>query len=349
MKQLCDDAIRLLESGESFVQATILQSSDSTPRGEGACMLILGDGSICGTVGGGALEGGIIKAAPEVMREKRARIAEIVLDGNDEAAPDVICGGTATVLIDYISAAHPGNLEFFSALRTALRTGQRAKIVTAAPGKGSADGATRSQCLLAPDGEPLGADGFSPEVLGALGSRAGSFDAFTKLDSFDVYLHNVGTDGTAYIFGAGHCGEKLAPVLALVGFGTVVIDDRPEFANAGRFPEADDILVPDTMDQPFNDIEMGADSYIVIVTRGHVHDELVLRSALRTGAGYIGMIGSRRKREAIYKNLRADGYTQSDINRVYSPIGVDIAAETPEEIAISIAAEMINHRAKRRG
>ena len=309
-------------------------------------MLILGDGSIRGTVGGGALEGGIIKAAPEVMRERRARIIDVVLDGADEAAPDVICGGTAVVLVDYINAENPGNLDFFTQLRSVLRSGARARLLTAPPVQ--ADTSVRSQCIIMPDGPPRGTSGLDPAILKTLESAEGSYDVFTRLENRKVYLHSIGTDGIAYIFGAGHCGEKLAQVLGTVGFGTIVIDDRAEFANTERFPAADGIIVPESMDQPFCDIEMDGDSYIVIVTRGHAHDELVLRGALRTQAGYIGMIGSRRKRETIYKNLLEDGYKQSDIDRVYSPIGVNIGAETPEEIAVSIAAEMIKARSDKR-
>ena len=346
MKEITNTAIKLLEAGEGFVQATILESSGSTPRGAGSCMLILNDGSIRGTVGGGALEGGIIIAAPEVMRNKQARVINVVLDGKDENAVDVICGGTASVLVDYIDPGLPGHLEFFMALRSVLNSGMQARIVTVPPIPGGS--ATRCQCLMLPVGPPVGADGFEPSVIRAIESRSGSYDAFTKLDSLYVYLHNVGTDGVAYIFGAGHCGEKLAPVLSSVGFGVVVIDDRTEFANPDRFPIADDIIVPESMDTPFNEIEFSEDSYIVIVTRGHKHDELVLRGALRTPACYIGMIGSRRKREAIYEHMLADGFTQSDIDRVQSPIGLPIDAQTPEEIAISIAAAMIKARAARR-
>jgi len=346
MKQLCDEAIRLLEAGESFIQATVLTSSGSTPCSAGAFMLILEDGSIRGTAGGGALEGGIIKAAPEIMRLRSARVVDIVLDGSDDNAPDMICGGTASVLIDFISAGHPGNLGFFMALRSALRSGTRAQIITRQPVSGG--GETRNQCLLTTNGPPLGAEGFSQEIIEALKNREGSYDAFTRLDGFGVWLHRIDSDGTAYIFGAGHCGEKLAHALYTIGFGTVVIDDRDEFANRDRFPEADEILIPESMDTPLLETEFGEDSYIVIVTRGHMQDELVLRGALRTGAGYIGMIGSKRKREAIYRNLLNDGYQQSDLDRVYSPIGLNIGAESPEEIAVSIAAEMIKVRAAQR-
>ena len=344
MKTIAKTAIALLESGESFAQATILADSGSTPRGAGASMLILADGSICGTVGGGALEGAIIKTAMEVMREKHARTVTATLDGSDANAPDVICGGTATVLIDCIDPGHPGHLAYFKALQTALKTNAKAWIVTVPPAPGSP--AARHQCLLFPSGPPEGADGLDPAVAKAIESRVGSYETFTRLDNFDVYLHSIGTDGTAYIFGAGHCGESLAPMLSGAGFGVVVIDDRAEFANAGRFPSADEIIVPDSMETPFDSLELGGDSYIVIMTRGHAHDELVLRRALRTPAAYIGMMGSSKKRQAAYGRLLADGYAQADIDRVHSPIGLEICAETPEEIAVSIAAEMIKARAQ---
>ena len=343
MKAIANAAIALLESGESFVQATILASSGSTPRGAGSCMLVLCDGSIRGTVGGGSLEGGIIKAASDIMREKRTRSITVSLDGDDPNAPDVICGGMATVLIDYIDPSHAGHLVFFKALLNALNANAKAWILTAPPAPGSS--AVRHQCLLFPSGPPIGADGLDPAVIKAIESRVGSYDAFTKLDYFDVYLHNIGTDGVAYIFGAGHCGEKLAPILSGIGFGVVVIDDRAEFANTVRFPAADEIIVPDSTDIPFATVKFSGDSYIVIITRGHAHDEIVLRGALRTPAAYIGMIGSRKKRETVYERLLADGYTQNDISRVHSPIGLEIGAETPEEIAVSIAAEMIKVRA----
>ena len=345
IKQLCENAIRLLSSGESFVQATILISSGSVPRGTGASMLMLRNGSICGTVGGGALEAGIMKAAPGIFDRKRPLVIDMVLDGNDAVAAGMICGGSATALLDYIDAENPGNLEYFTALEAAIRSGTQALIATVPPVDGTTT-ATRCQCLLPLDGAPQGASGIDEAVLKSL--QSGGYHVFTKTENLTVYFHRVGSDGTAYIFGAGHCGEKLAHVLCTVGFSTVVIDDRAEFANTSRFPEADEVLTPKSMDLPFADIGWSQDSYIVIVTRGHSFDELVLRGALKTGAGYIGMIGSLKKRDSIYSRLLADGYTQADLERVSAPIGLDIGADTPEEIAVSIAAELIKVRAKRK-
>jgi len=344
VKQLCDEAIGLLESGESFVQATILTSSGSVPRGAGACMLCLSDGSIKGTVGGGALEAGIIKAAPAIFESRRARVIDMVLDGNDAVATGMICGGSATVLMDYIDCENKTNLEFFEALLSALKAGVKANIVTVPPPDGVAG--MRSQCLLPGGGAPIAGKGIDADVLKALGS--GGYDVFTKTENHRVYMHRVGSEGTAYIFGAGHCGEKLAPVLSSVGFRVVVIDDRDEFANESRFPGADEIMVPESIDRAFGQIQWGEDSYIVIVTRGHMQDEIALRGALKTNAGYVGMIGSNKKRESIYQRLLSDGYVQTDLDRVFSPVGIEIGADTPEEIAVSIAAEMINVRFKKR-
>jgi len=131
----------------------------------------------------------------------------------------------------------------------------------------------------------------------------------------------------------------------MVDFKTVVLDDREEFARKERFPAVDGIIVLASFEQAFTNLDIDKDSYIVIVTRGHAHDKTVLAQALNTGAGYIGMIGSKSKRNAIYKALKEEGFTDKDIARVFSPIGLEILAETPEEIAVSITAELIKVRA----
>jgi xanthine dehydrogenase accessory factor len=346
MKNIAQTALQLLRSGKSFALATILTSSGSTPRGAGSCMLVKPDHSITGTVGGGILEGVIIKTADNVMNEKKSQICEYVLNGQDAALAGAICGGSAKVLIDYIDAGNPQNTKYFEQLLNACGSGSRSYIATLIPDSGHLQG--RNQCLILSDGTAAGTDGFDAELTEKLRARENSYDVFTRMENWQVYLTPVGSDGTVYIFGAGHCGEKLAHILHTVGFGTVIVDDRAEFANSRRFPEADEILVPVSMDLPFDDLQFDSDSYIVIVTRGHAHDELVLRRALRTNAGYVGMIGSRAKRETIYKHMLADGYTQEDINKVYSPIGISIGAETPEEIAISITAELIQIRAEKK-
>lgn len=346
MKKIAEAAIQMLKSGISFAQATVLESSGSTPREAGSCMLIGPDKTIVGTVGGGVLEANTVSTALKVITEKRAAIVEYVLEEKGAAAIGAVCGGTAKVLIDYIGAADPANTDFFEQLLKASHSNQRSHIAALIPDSDNLS--QRNVCLVLSDRTIIGADAFESDILVHLRAGEGGYDVFTKLERYSAYLFPVGSEGTVFIFGAGHCGEKLAHIIHTVGFETVVIDDRSEFANSTRIPEADEIIVPKKLDAPFDSLVFGADSYIVIVTRGHMHDEIVLRRALKTNAAYVGMIGSKKKRETIYQHLLSDGYTQDDINRVYSPIGISIGAETPEEIAISIAAELIRVRAEKK-
>jgi xanthine dehydrogenase accessory factor len=154
--------------------------------------------------------------------------------------------------------------------------------------------------------------------------------------------------GTVFIFGGGHISQKLAPLARLVGFRVVVLDDRPEFVEPTRFPQADGCILVGSFEHALEEITVDPDSYLVIVTRGHLHDKTVLAQALHSEAAYIGMIGSRRKRDAIYTELATQGFSPADFKRVFSPIGLPIEAETPEEIAVSIMAELIQVRAGRK-
>jgi xanthine dehydrogenase accessory factor len=160
----------------------------------------------------------------------------------------------------------------------------------------------------------------------------------------DVLAEPVIADPALYIFGGGHVSTEIVPLAARVGFKVVVIDDREEYAGPDRFPQATKVQC-----RPFagvlKKLDIDHTSYIVIVTRGHMHDKTILEQSLKTDAKYIGMIGSRRKRDMIYDKLLEEGFTQDDLERVCSPIGLDIGAETPEEIAVSIAAELIKVRA----
>jgi xanthine dehydrogenase accessory factor len=148
-----------------------------------------------------------------------------------------------------------------------------------------------------------------------------------------------------YIFGAGHVSRFTARVAAMVGFRTVVLDDREEYANRERFPEADEVVVLPSFAGCCDSFKDDAEAFVVIVTRGHLHDRTVLAEALRTRARYVGMIGSSTKRNKIYDSLLADGFTRADIERCYSPIGLPLGGQTPEEIAVSIVGELIQVRA----
>jgi len=161
----------------------------------------------------------------------------------------------------------------------------------------------------------------------------------------DVFLEPLASPPVLLIFGGGHISFSLARIGKMVDFRVVVVDDRPEFANADRFPEADETIAEE-MASVMGRLETGSSSYIVIVTRGHQHDAQVLEWAAATEAAYVGMIGSRKKITTIFSHLKARGITQEQLDRVHAPIGLAIGAETPEEIAVAIMAQIIQVRRK---
>lgn len=258
----------LLEKGEDFVIAKVVETQGSTPRKKGAVLLMKQDGTRFGTVGGGKLEAEVEKVCLETFQTKESKIYHYSLTPKEQQGLDMRCGGDADVSIEYIDAKMP-----------------------------------------------------------------------------DSFLAEFDLKATAFIFGAGHVGQALEPILRYVNFTTKVIDDRPDFANRERFPEADEVVVIDSFTDAYQGLETDENSYIVIVTRGHSGDYDVLSQSLKRTTAYIGMIGSRSKVAEVYRMLREDGFGQAELDRVYSPIGTSIFAETPEEIAISIAGEMIKIRA----
>lgn len=159
----------------------------------------------------------------------------------------------------------------------------------------------------------------------------------------DIYVEPIIPTPTVFIFGGGHISLFVSKISAMVGFQVVVVDDRAQFANRERFPEAEQVIAEEFF-MAFPKLKGNRSSYLVIVTRGHAYDQEVLEWALGTDAKYIGMIGSKKKIQTVYKNLAEKGIAQEKFQRVHAPIGLDIGALTPEEIAVSIVGEMIRVR-----
>ncbi|HBV99315.1 MAG: dehydrogenase [Peptococcaceae bacterium BICA1-7] len=342
MKKLYQAMLQLLKRGESFVQATILTQSGSVPRTAGAKMIILEDNSIIGTIGGGLVEASIQKLAVEVFQSRGSRTREFNLTGKEAGQMDMICGGRLEVLVEYMDASNIRLINVYQYVVDSIEKRKRAVLVT--PVSGSRNDCSRP-FLVGLDGsvagEFKGPEGWLEEFTGLAGGR---YPKVLTIEGRRFLVEPVSTNETVYIFGAGHVAQKLALLTTMVDFRTIVLDDRKEFANRDRFPAADEVKVLENFDYSFEGLDIDRESYLVIVTRGHVHDKTVLARSLKTNACYIGMIGSRRKRDAIYRSLREEGFTEADIKRVYSPIGLDIEAETPEEIAVSIVAELIKVR-----
>ncbi len=159
----------------------------------------------------------------------------------------------------------------------------------------------------------------------------------------EMYLDLIEAPPTMIIFGAGHIALPLSRIGKTVGFRIVVVDDREDFASRDRFPEVDDVKVLD-FDKSADSLNIDSTTYLVLITRGHKHDEIILRSKACEKAAYIGMIGSKRRAAAVLASLKRDGYSQKFIDRIHTPIGVRIGSQTPEEIALSIAAEVVKVR-----
>jgi xanthine dehydrogenase accessory factor len=264
------------------------------------------------------------------------------LTGRDASADGMICGGRARLLLDYL-APDAANAAFFKDWHQAAGGGQEFFCLTRL--EETAEGVSvTGRSLLFPDGRVLGSALPGIERHQA-DLRAVSATAVLEIEDARLVVERIRPLKTLYCFGAGHVAVPTAHIAALAGFRVVVADDRADYATAERFPEAAEVRLIDDFERALDGLDIDADSYIIILTRSHQYDRAVLGQAVKTGAGYVGMISSRRKREAIYKALMEAGVTPPELERVHSPIGIEIGGETPEEIAVSIVAELISHRA----
>jgi xanthine dehydrogenase accessory factor len=343
MHEILQEVLSLLDSGEAFALVTLVAQKGSTPRAAGAQMLVRRDGSIAGTIGGGLLEATMMREAAGVIAAGRSQVSVVELTGQSVSGPAMICGGHAAVLVAYVPAGDGGLRDLLGALAQTRADGRAAWLYTffaAAPGPTGV-----SYCLLRDGAEPFGELPCAPAELHALADKIAAQGSAELPDGRSVSVEALLPRTTVVICGAGHVAQALAPVALAVGFDVVVLDDRPEFATAERFPAAARVLLLRTFEDAFTRLAITSRSFVVIVTRGHTHDYSVLGQALRTEAGYIGLMGSASKRKKILAALEADGFCAADRERVFSPIGIAIAAETPAELAISIAAELIQVRA----
>lgn len=336
--------VELLRNGDSFVAATIFDRSGSAPRKSGAKMLVRADGTISGTIGGGRLEADAIEAARQVLLSGRPVIWSFELTGEDAAGMDMICGGRGQVLLDYIDGTVETTRIIYEEAAAILETRGKGWLITTM-GRGQKPDTYR--CLVKRDGTLVGRFDGESQLLPKLMSCSESMSIRSEvIDNWRCIIEPLRNSGTAYIFGAGHVSQQIAPLSETVGFKTVVLDDRAEYANRERFPKSSGIILLESFDR-LPELAIDEEGYVVIVTRGHLHDKTILAWALKTSAGYIGMIGSRRKRDKIFEVLAGEGFGKQDLDRIYSPIGTDIGAETPEELAVSIVGELIKVRAEK--
>lgn len=346
MHKIARHMAKELEKGQDVVLATIVSQSGSTPRTSGTRMLVLPDNDIVGTIGGGIVEARVIQAAADTRQSGEPLLLAFDLNRKGQQDDlDVICGGRLTVILEPIIST-PVNINLYRDRYLYLRQGVPSMVISSVAGKKQA-AVPLERCLFTRGSITQGSLALPEPVLETLTRLAAKQRApfLADVENRQFLIDPPFACGTVFIFGAGHVSLQLAKLTGMVNFRTVVLDDREAFANRKRFPDADEVIVLENFENTLEAVVIDSDAYIVIVTRGHSHDKTVLAQALATKAGYIGMIGSRTKRDTIYNALKQDGFTQRDIERVHSPIGLGINAETPEEIAVSIVAELIHARA----
>lgn len=334
MKKLFKRICESLKDGEPLVCATIFGSRGSSPRTSGAKMIIFKDRNIFGTIGGGKLESQVLVKSSEVFSTEQNIIMHFDLNGLKET--DMICGGEVDVLLEYIS---PYNIDIYSRAFQCIDKSERAEFITVLNKKDSS-----TKRYLYRHSNPSGIEGIDAEVYDKLKENLGKKQLKTvDIDYYTYIMESISNNEILYIFGAGHISQKLAILTKMVDFKTVVIDDRSSFANTERFPTADKIMVINSFDEKLP-IKIDEDTYMVLITRGHASDFQVMKQVLSSKAKYIGMIGSRRKRAEICSKLKIAGYVEEDFSRIHSPVGIEINADTPAEIAVSIVAELIKVR-----
>lgn len=319
----------LLDRGEDAVLATIVEEEGSSPRGTGAQMLVSREGLAAGTIGGGAAEGAALELAERLLAEKRSALRSFRLRHDPKARENPVCGGDISVLLQFIGHEDRDWRDVTAALLARREARKQSWLVLRTDGGAPALLDERG-CVLA---------GVAKGISCAPASRA--------LLENGLFLLPLSPGERAVIFGGGHCSRALAPLLETVGFRVTVFDDRPEFVTKERFPTAETLIAGDYL-RISGYLTLTAADYVVVMTNGHQHDYEVEEQVLRGPLAYIGVIGSRTKTAYVNRRLREAGIPEETLRRVRSPIGTAIGAVTPEEIAVSIAGEMILERSRLR-
>ncbi len=344
MREVIQGAIDELKEGQPCVLATVVRTKGSTPQKAGAMLLVREDGSGLGTLGGGCVEGDIWFAAKEILRlDGRAEFKDYYLNEDIAARDGLVCGGTMYFYLEPFR-----NQEDFvpvgSEIVEAYDGGQPVSLATVVNAK---DGglALGSKLLLRSDGSvagTLGNAGVDAQAIEIAQKVAdvGASESFDLADGTEVFVEGFTTPPTLVMVGGGHVGKATADLAYSLGYRVYMVDDRPEFCNEERFPYAEERVV-ETYDKWTDHLDLNVNSFVVVATRGHRYDDMALESALKTRARYIGVLGSRRKTIMIFRRLLQQGVPLERIKEVYAPIGLNIGALEPEELAVSIMSEII--------
>ncbi|MGI6644130.1 MAG: XdhC family protein [Bacillota bacterium] len=338
MRTLLETLNKTLLEGQDVVLCTIVAGSGSTPREAGARMVVGKSGRIAGTIGGGAVEYRAEQLAIDALRNRQSYVKGFRLTRNEVEDLGMVCGGDVDVHFQYISQADEKAKELLRQIIPLFARDEDAWIMT-----DLTDDSRWTMGAYSQSTGVLGLDVSEAELLRALPEKPRQINLGNKR----LYIEPLVQSGRVIIFGGGHISFELVPLIAHLGFRPVVFDDRKDYAAQDRFPQATVVLGDFAHIADY--ITLRPQDYVVIMTRGHAYDYEVLRQVLEdVEIRYVGMIGSRSKVAKTKADLMGDGIPESRLDKVYAPIGVNIKAETPAEIAVSIAGELILVRADTR-
>jgi len=331
-----EEAASVLETGANVALVTVTATVGSTPGKAGYKMLVWAKGrQTSGTVGGGLVEAEMIEQAARMLAKPGSRTFRFNL-GDTADDEKGICGGSVEFLIEVFDK---NALPLFGDLvEAAADAGESAVLVSMI----SPDAPPRKTLTR---GAPASEGEFSSAIVAAINDVAAGSRGAVRVSAGDTeaFVESLSRPPTVVLLGAGHLAYHIARYANGVHFAVTVCDDRHEYAKRERFPDADTLVVDD-FEHVLDSVQIDERSYVVIVTRGHKCDQIVLEQVLQTNARYIGMIGSKRKTQTILDKLRQKGFSDDALGRVYSPIGLAIGAVTPEEIALSIVCELVKIR-----
>ncbi len=340
MHHIFSELDQILRTGGRVCYTALVETRGSTPHKSGAIMLVYPDGSQVGTLGGGCVEAEVKRRALQILDQGQTELLTFQLDSDYGWDDGLICGGRMKMLVDPI---RPGtDTTYFRLLCDAFLADRACTEVVVIDAEKSW-GRVGDRYLLNDEHEMLAYRGVEVPPAGLwtclkpLSQRPRPYVA--EGFSFLPHLKRC----RLIIVGAGHVGQKVAELASSVDFDVWVVDDREEYCNADRFPAAKRLIVG-PIDQTLSGLEIDSDTYCLIVTRGHNHDEEALYHLAETPARYVGLIGSRRKIKLIFEDLLQEHIPRAALEKVFAPLGFDIGSQTVPEIAVSIVAELIAHR-----
>ena len=345
MRDVIEDVARLYAAGRTFGLATVVRTWKSAPRPAGASMAVGADGEAVGSVSGGCVEGAVYDLAQEVAASGRPVLQRYGVTDDDAFAVGLTCGGILDVFVEAVSAqtwpALPDVIE-------SVRSRQPVAVATVVDGPGRL-GAKRTvwpERAAGTLGSPRLDHAVEDDVRGMLEAGRTGFlhygaDGERRGDELAVFVQSFAPPPRMLVFGAIDFAAAVARVGRFLGFHVTVCDARPVFATTKRFPEADEVVVK-WPHEYLATTEVDSRTVICVLTHDPKFDVPLLEAALRTPAAYVGAMGSRKTHEDRIARLREAGLTDAELARLSSPIGLDIGARTPEETAVSIAAEIVS-------